>query len=111
MTHNNLSFFLELKNNVKSILGISEDLYRCIKETTLVRPIFSEIYFLQKKDEISLDFTDENFVKILADNILIRSLKDIRKFDKIESPDVNYSRPFGFNFSLIFKNENSELLS
>jgi hypothetical protein len=109
MTHSNLGFFLELKNEEQSILQIAENLCHCIREITLAKSVFNEVRFLQKKDEISLDFTDENFVKILADNILSYSLKDIKQFDKIESADINYSRPFGFDFALIFRSKNSAL--
>lgn len=109
MNHNNLSFFLELKNQEKSILQIAQDLYSCIKEITSQSRLFNEIYFLEKKEEIKIEFYDETSINNLAKNILNYSLDDIIKFDKIPSPDVNYSRPFGFNFSLLFKSKNSEL--
>lgn len=109
MKHNNLSFFLELKNKEKSILEIAEDLYQCVKEIILVQPIFNEVYFLQKKGEVNMVLNSDNFIETLAENILVYSLKDIKKFDKIESPDINFSRSYGFTFALVLKSENTEL--
>jgi len=109
MIHSDLDFFLELKNEQKSILEIAEDLYLCIKEITVVKPIFSEVQFLQKKGEINIELDSKIFIKTLAENILSYSLKDIKQFDKIESPDINFSRSYGFTFALLLKSENSEL--
>ena len=39
---------------------------------------------------------------ILAEKILQRNFKDIKKYEKIDAPDINYCRSMGFGFSLDF---------
>ncbi len=94
---NRLDFSIKLADKQQSIYQIANDLDRVFKALSKSDTVFNQIYFIARKEEKLIDINDEQSVDLLANNLLNYSLKDIKKFDKIESPDVNYSRPYGYS--------------
>lgn len=107
---NRLNFSIELVNKQQSINEIASDLIRVFQTLSKFDTIFNELYFITKKDENLINVNDKNSVKMFAYNILEYSLKDIKKFDKVEYPSVNHSRPFGYSFGLSFKENTKSVL-
>jgi hypothetical protein len=107
---NRLDFSIKLADKQQSIYQIANDLDRVFKALSKSDTVFNQIYFIARKEEKLIDINDEQSVDLLANNLLNYSLKDIKKFDKIESPDVNYSRPYGYSFGLSFREDTKSVL-
>ncbi len=107
---NRLNFSIKLADKQQSIYEIASDLDRVFKALSKLDSIFNQVYFITKKGENLINVSEEESVDLLASTLLERSLKDIKQFDKIESPDVNYSRPYGYSFGLSFKENTKPIL-
>lgn len=107
---NRLDFSFALVDNQQSIYEIAVDLDRTFKALSKIDSIFNQIYFIAKKGENLIEIDDRQSVDLLANNLLEYSLKDIKKFDKIESPDVNHSRSYGYSFGISFKEKAKSIL-
>jgi hypothetical protein len=105
------NFFFELRNEKQSILEIANYLDTSLKGLLLIDKAFETAYFLYKKESIPIDIRKNDSSIILANHILENSKRDIVKFDKVENPDINYSRPFGFTFGLQFRDEGKKLVA
>jgi hypothetical protein len=107
---NRLNFSIKLANKQQSIYEIANDLDRVFKALAKLDDIFNQIYFITKAGENLIEINDEKSLELLANNLLMRSLKDIKQFDKIDSPDVSHSRSYGYSFGLSFKEKAKPVL-
>jgi hypothetical protein len=106
-----VNFYLEIKRSELSILKVSEGIISSLRLLMNHDDLFKTIHFLHKRSTTSIDVADENSAIILAANILEYSLPDIKKYDAKVLPDINYSRPYGFTFGLLFKKYEKKLLA
>ncbi len=105
------NFFFELRNEKQSIIEIANYLDASLKGLLLIDKAFETAYFLYKKESVQVDLRKDDSSMILANHILEYSKRDIMKFDKVENPDINYSRPFGFTFGLQFCEDGKKLVA
>ena len=67
-----VNFYIEIKRTEQSILKVSENIIASLRLLLDYDGLFKTAHFLHKKNITSINVTDENSVRILADNILIR---------------------------------------
>lgn len=105
-----LHVFVEMLPKVQTIAEVSENIIKFLRILAVKEPIFSAFEIIsEKKNIIGVpDVFSEDAVTLLSNGILMRNLKDIKKFDKIEAPDINFSRDYGFIFSLGFNKEKAK---
>jgi len=104
--------FIELKPENLSILQISANVIKAIKSLSQIEDCFKRIYFISDSSKYRfIDIEDIDAINKLANEILESELKDIKKIDKVESPDISYSRKNGFIFSLQFMKDEQKCIS
>jgi len=107
-----INFFIEIKSGQQPIIKIANMVIVALGQMSIHDKVFKTAYFLYKNESIGFDtYNKEKSAIELANHILNYSLKDINRFEKIENPDINYSRPYGFTFGLQFKEAGKKVLS
>lgn len=94
----------EFQGEKRSVLEISEQLVTIIKvlareDKTFINPVYSKQGF----DSVELNINDTDILNKVSNLILDTHKSDIKQNEKEESPDLNFSRDFGFRLLFDFK--------
>jgi len=102
---NEVRFYSTFNANLQSILEFAQKLTDVFKDFSNYDGRFQYIQIHLPKEYIIIDLLEEGSYRKIADAILIYNLKDIKKFDKVSNPTIEYKRPYGFSFGFNFNNE------
>lgn len=102
-----------LKKEKFSIIQIAEMVINFYKKLTAIDANYNRIKVISERNSLyeNININDDTAIKHLADEILNRNIDDIRKIDKVENPDVNYSRDKSIIFSLEANIEKEPLIT
>lgn len=106
-----INFFLETETKQKSIIEVATMVISSLQNMSASDEVFRTAFFLDKKESHEFSTQDNDSAITLANHILEYSRGDILKFDGVNSPDLDYSRPYGFTFGLLFMDSGKKLLS
>ncbi len=94
-----------LKNEKKSISELSNQLINIFKELSVIDNVFSSFKYMNKDFEkkISIESLDIKQAKNELAKVILESNKsDIKRYEKVEKPTLEYSRDFGFSHTIQF---------
>src|SRR5690606_22561515 len=105
MKHSEYFPYAELLKEKLSIAQIAELVLSFYKTLAIKNSNFNEINIVSERPSLydSIDIQNSNAQKVLAEEILNQNIGDIRKQDKVENPNINYSREASILFSLEVK--------
>ncbi len=94
MKHSKVVPFIQLKNQIYSIIEIAELIISLYKLLAVKNSDYRQISIISEKKMKfqTVDIDGVNAIDKLAENILNHNLDDISKTDKIANPDINYKR-------------------
>lgn len=113
MEHSSIVPLVILKKKRFSIIQIATQVVSFYKKLSASDSSYRYVNIISEKKGLyqSINITDSNAVSLLAKEILHQNLDDIQRINRIDSPDVNFSRDEMINFALEVKTENQTLIT
>jgi hypothetical protein len=102
MEHSKLLPLGILKKERLTIAQIAKLVINFYKNLAVVDNDYSQINIISEKKSLlqSINVSDSNASQYLANEILHQNIDDIRKIDKVDNPDINFSRDAIISFGL-----------
>ena len=102
MEHSKLFPYAELSNRKLTIREIAVLVLNFYRKLAHEDDNFNVLYIVSEKKALydRIDINKPEAIKKLAEEILNQNIEDIKKQDKVESPDIDYSRESDILFSL-----------
>lgn len=113
MEHSKLFPYAELSNRKLTIREIAVLVLNFYRKLAHENDNFNVLYIVSEKKALydGIDINEAEAIKKLAEEILNQNIEDIKKQDKVESPNIDYSRESDILFSLEAKVNHETLLS
>ncbi|MTI30958.1 hypothetical protein [Xanthovirga aplysinae] len=113
MKHSKLVPLIILKKEKLSIIQIAELIIDFYKSLTVADRSYNQVNIISEKETLQpgIKVNELNSVQLLAEEILHQNIDDIRKIDKVEDPDINFSREGVINIGLEVKIDEETLIT
>jgi len=113
MKHCNLVPLVVLRKERLSVIEIAKLVINFYKRMASVDRNYGQINIISEKKSLyqSIDVNDSIAVQYLADEILRQNIDDIQKINKVDTPDINFSREEMISFGLEAKIDGETLIT